>query len=136
MIANNLRTALGTRGTQTLSSIAKRSSSSSQNSSGLCSLVGVFLQRFLGVCTTMVCAGSVIRGIRIRQPTFGSKKVLKPVPIMIQIRERNRAVLRMCNVFSRIIFMITQRLSFLHVSRFGFTSGDQVKELIIYFRAM
>ena len=84
----------------------------------------------------MVCAGSVIRGIRIRQPTFGSKKVLKPVPIMIQIRERNRAVLRMCNVFSRIIFMITQRLSFLHVSRFGFTSGDQVKELIIYFRAM
>jgi hypothetical protein len=39
MIANNLRTALGTRGTQTLSSIAKRSSSSSQNSSGLCSLV-------------------------------------------------------------------------------------------------
>jgi hypothetical protein len=38
MVANSLPAALGTRETQTLSYITKRSSSSSQNSSGLCSL--------------------------------------------------------------------------------------------------
>jgi hypothetical protein len=42
-----------------------------------------------------------------------------------------------CVPFSLEIFKwLTQWLSFLHVSRFGFTSGDQGKELFIYFQAM
>jgi hypothetical protein len=47
MVATSLPIALGTRGTQTLNSIAKRSSSSNQNSSGLSSLASRSLQYLL-----------------------------------------------------------------------------------------